>query len=431
MTSNSPKWPARLAVLALSLLTLAPAALADAGEVVPTARQVEVFVGDRLADKTGPKEGYHTFRIPSLVRLASGDLVAICEGRRDSEKDNGKIDLVLKRSSDGGRTWGKLELIYGEEGAITIGNPVPIVARDGTLHLVCSRNNRLGLLYLASRDGGRTWSKPREIFDAKGEPGTAATTKVPMFAVLTKKLGTDVQRLSPGPGHGVQLASGRLVVPMHYTGMDTVPYAGPALPAEALQAAGVADYKPDKREVIFNGVIYSDDGGNTWHTGALGPRGATETAVAALADGRLLLNARFLSGTYRVISESRDGGATLTGHRLATDLIDVACEGSLLPVPLPGSKDEGLLFCNPAVKGVGFSRRAHLTLRLSRDGGTTWPQALELDAGPAAYSDLADLGGGQIGVLYERGAKEYHERIAFSSVRLAEVMAATPAAGQQ
>ena len=389
----------------------------------PGQRAIDVFVGDRVADKTSPKEGYNSFRIPALVRLADGDLLAFCEARRDSVNDNGKIDLVLRRSTDNGQTWSGLTIIHGEEGHITIGNPVPIVARDGTVHMLFCRNNRLGLLHTFSTDRGQTWSKPREIFDAKGNPGLPDTVKVPMYAVLTKFVGNDVQTFATGPGHGLQLKSGRLIVPMWYGGMIKVPFTGPRLPAEALAAAEMQEVHSTRPELRYNGVIYSDDNGKTWRVGAPGPMGTNETAIAELADGTLLLNARFITGTQRVISESKDGGETLREHRIDMTLIDVACQGSMLTATLPNNAGEALLFCNPAVKGIGFNRRTKLTLRLSRDGGRTWPHAVEIDSGPSAYSDIALLQDGKsVGVLYERGSKEYHERIAFTTVTLEQLL---------
>jgi sialidase-1 len=50
-------------------------------------------------------DGYHTYRIPALVVTDAGTLLAFCEGRRGSSADAGDIDLITRRSSDGGRTW--------------------------------------------------------------------------------------------------------------------------------------------------------------------------------------------------------------------------------------------------------------------------------------------------------------------------------------
>jgi sialidase-1 len=85
-------------------------------------------------------EGYHTFRIPAIVRATNGALLAFAEGRKHSANDTGDIDLVLKRSLDNGHTWGPLQVI-GDDGPNTFGNPVPIVdATNGRLLLLTTHN---------------------------------------------------------------------------------------------------------------------------------------------------------------------------------------------------------------------------------------------------------------------------------------------------
>ena len=82
------------------------------------------------------QDGYHTYRIPVIVRAKNGDLLAIAEGRKNSVSDHGDIDIVLKRSSDEGKTWGRLELVQDEEAdpkaKVWIGNPTPVVDRIGS-----------------------------------------------------------------------------------------------------------------------------------------------------------------------------------------------------------------------------------------------------------------------------------------------------------
>src|SRR5262249_46138769 len=103
--------------------------------------------------------GYHTYRIPSLLGTRDGTLLALCEGRKAGASDDGDIDLVLRRSTDGGRTWGDLELVHEEGGTrpVTIGNPCPVVDRStGTIWLAFCRNNS-DVFVTASSDDGRTW----------------------------------------------------------------------------------------------------------------------------------------------------------------------------------------------------------------------------------------------------------------------------------
>jgi hypothetical protein len=335
----------------------------------------EVFVSGQ--------DGYHTYRIPALVRAGNGDLLAMCEARRDSERDDGKIDLVLKRSSDGGRTWGALERIYGEAGNKTIGNPVPIVDRVGGIHLIFCRNNIEAVLYSRSDDHGRSWSTPRKISDAPA---------------LEAMFGFPVQRFGTGPCHGIQLRNGRLVVPIW------------------MKQGASHHYQ----EGTFRAaVLWSDDGGGTWRAGGLSAAGANESAVAELADGTLIMNSRSMAqpAGYRIVARSLDGGETFATVTTDTTLICPNCQGSLL-----AREDGTLFFCNPAVRNPEVSYRGdlrrELTLRMSRDGGQTWPEVCEIEHGPAGYSDLCVIDAGLIGVLYEYGQSDYRERIGFACCNL-------------
>jgi len=138
-------------LLGLGLLLFAdgsPASTADAPAVT------DVF--------TAGAGGYHTYRIPSLLVTQKGTLLAFCEGRKTSQADHGDVDLVLKRSSDGGKTWGPMQLVYEEGGdaKITIGNPCPVLDQDtGTIWLPFTRDNK-DVLLTHSTDDGQTWAKP-------------------------------------------------------------------------------------------------------------------------------------------------------------------------------------------------------------------------------------------------------------------------------
>src|SRR5436305_752105 len=106
--------------LLLSLLLVTTTTLARADEPA----RVPVFVGRQ--------DGYHTYRIPSVIVTLRGTALAFCEGRKNNRGDAGDIDLVLRRSTDGGKAWGKLQVVW--EDGNTCGNPCPVVdARTGTV----------------------------------------------------------------------------------------------------------------------------------------------------------------------------------------------------------------------------------------------------------------------------------------------------------
>ena len=320
-------------------------------------------------------DGYHTYRIPSLVLSPNGALLAFCEGRRNSRDDHGDIDLVLKRSEDGGNTWSKLQLVYREEGEIAIGNPCPVVDRDtATIWLPFSRNND-EMLVTYSSDDGLTWAAPRDITpDAKKKGWIWYAT---------------------GPGVGIQLERGahrgRLVIPCDHQIPD--------------------DYGSGSH------AIYSDDHGQTWQAGAPIQPGGDECQVVESEDGRLMMNMRMenRSEGYRALARSEDGGETWSDPAYDENLPCPVCQASFIR---DGSR---LLFSNPVPPGPAtYERgdRVNMTQRASEDEGGSWPVSRLLHEGPSAYSCLCALQGGDIGCLFDGGEKMCYEKIIFARFSL-------------
>ena len=331
--------------------------------------------------------GYHTYRIPALVVSKAGTLLAFCEGRKTGRGDHGDLDLLLKRSTNNGATWGAQQLIHEEGGnaKITIGNPCPVVDRStGHIWLAFSRDNR-AVFITHSEDDGKSWVKPLDI--------SKSVTVSTWTWVAT------------GPGNGIQLAqgkhAGRLVLP--------------------------CDHRRGGRDAYnTNGhshAMYSDDHGRTWQIGKATDPGMNECAVAELADGRLSLNMRSYRGkNQRAVAMSEDGGATWGPSVDAPVLVEPVCQASYIRVGTPGdAADNRVLFSNPA-----GTKREKLTVRLSADGGKSWPVARVLHAGPAAYSNLAMLSGGDVGCLYECGKKDAYETITFARFMLDWLKAGKP-----
>lgn len=320
--------------------------------------------------------GYHTYRIPALIATKKGALLAFCEGRKNGVGDSGAIDLLLRRSTDGGKTWGKVQVVWTDE-KNTCGNPCPVVEREsGNVHLLMTHNlgedtqsalvagkskGKRTVWVTRSEDDGLTWSKPDEI--------TKSVSRKEWVWYAT------------GPGVGIQTKAGRLVIPCD-------------------------NYVAGSRRRQSH-VIYSDDRGKTWKLGGVVGPHCNECQVAERADGVLLLNMRSYKGAgRRLVSLSKDGGETWSEPKEDDALIEPVCQASL--IRLPGEKGE-LLFSNPASK-----KRENMTVRLSRDGGKTWPLSGVLHAGPSAYSCLVPLPGGGVGCLYERGTKGPYETIQFA-----------------
>lgn len=324
-------------------------------------------------------DGYHTYRIPALLVTARGTLLAFCEGRKTSSADHGDVDLLVKRSADGGRTWSAQQVVYEEGGdaRITIGNPCPVVDRaDGTIWLLFTRDNDT-VHVTNSRDDGLTWADPVEI--------TASVKAAGWTWYAT------------GPGVGIQLRhgpdAGRLVVPCDHRDRH---------------GAGTAK---------FSHVFYSDDHGATWQLGGTVSPHTDECQVVELGDGDLLINMRNYwerdgkdasKGRRRAVARSTDGGRSWGPLEFDATLIEPVCQASLIGWA-SGSTEPAdlLLFSNPASR----TRRENLTVRLSRDSGRTWPQQVVVQSGPAAYSCLAQLPDGALGCLFETGEAGTYERL--------------------
>lgn len=347
--------------------------------------------------------GYHTFRIPAVVKARNGMLLAFAEGRRDAGGDSGNIDIVLRRSGDGGCTWGPLQLV-ADQGPNTIGNPAPIVTNTGRIVLVSVRNGgsvteaqiirgqvsaedtrRPFVQY--SDDNGATWSPLREI---------TAEAKKP-----------DWRWYATTPGHAIQLRSGRLLVAANHT---TPPTPGtPDTGAEGKYNSGHD--------------IYSDDLGQTWHIGYLdeNPDGyvnVNETTATQLPDGRVYFNTRndATSPGHRADAYSTDGGQTLVKpFRPNNTLVTPICEGSVLQT---GRRDL-LLFSGPY---DWTNKRAAMTIWASRDAGVTFQAALTLTGLPAAYSDLVQIDADNVGILYETGDFSAYETVTFTRIPVSKLL---------
>ncbi len=329
------------------------------------------------------EEGYACFRIPAIIKTPSGDLLAFVEGRKNGCSDTGNIDLVGKRSEDGGKSWGPLQLIWDDQ-ENTCGNPAPIVDDMGNIHLLLTWNlgedreseiiegtskDTRRVFYLHSADKGNTWSVPREITGEVKKP--------------------DWTWYATGPGSGIELQmgphEGRLMI-----GCDHI-------------EAGTKKY--------FSHIIYSDDLGKTWHLGGSSPKDqVNECEVIELASGQLVLNMRNYDREKKTRQKaySTDGGQTWVNQHHDTTLIEPICQAS------SHLHNDLLLFSNPA----SSNKRIRMTVRGSRDGGQSWPLKKLLHEGPSAYSDLITIDAQTIGCFYERGHENPYEQMVFQRITI-------------
>ncbi len=338
---------------------------------------------------------YACFRIPAVITVADGSVIAFAEGRKASCSDTGNVDLVMKRSTDNGRTWSALQVVWDDQ-ENTVGNPAPVLdASSGMLFLLSTWNlgtdnepaiinqtsaDTRRVFVLSSADDGYTWSEPREI------TGSVKDSSWTWYAT--------------GPGSGIQIQRGK--------------FAGRLMVA--------CDHIEAKTKHYYSHVIYSDDHGETWRLGGSTPQHfVNESEVAELEDGGLLLNMRnYAQGErHRKVSRSYDGGMTWSDLQSDSTLVEPICQASLQRYQFADEGQSILLFSNPASR----QRRENMTVRASYDEGLTWPGKLLVYGPMAAYSDLVRLPDDYIGLLYEAGPgqRNAYQGIAFRRIALDEL----------
>jgi len=334
--------------------------------------------------------GYYHYRIPAIVATTEGTLLAFAEARKNARGDWGPIDIVMRRSTDGGRTWDEprpvaqvegeiqqnpvaLEQGLAKPGEVTYNNPAPIVDREtGAVHfLFCVEYARV--YYTRSDDDGMTWSDPIDV---------TAT-----FEELRKDYPWRV--VATGPGHGIQLRSGRLLVPIWMS-----------------DGTGGHAHRPS--EVA---TVYSDDHGETWKRGEIVAwhpflKNPSETVAVELADGRVMLSIRHeLPAHLRAVAYSPDGVSDWSAPLLHPQIVEPVCMGSI------ARHGEHILFVNPRSfeprdpdRPEGNHKRQNVSVYLSEDEGDTWPVVRSRAPGLSGYSDFTVDDEGWIYVFYERGS---------------------------
>ncbi len=328
-------------------LGVVPFVFAGAAMAAPKIERTDVFVSG-----TG---GYHSYRIPAIVTSKKGTLLAFCEGRRDSLSDRGDIDMLLRRSFDNGKTWQPVQTIW-DDGKNEIQNPCPVVDRETGAILLLFTKNVVHVYVAESADDGATWSKPREISKEVMRP--------------------DWTWFATGPGHGIQLASGRLLIPCDHR------------------------VKGLPRKDSFSHVIYSDDHGKTWKVGGSSVKKTNESIAVETVDGRVCLNMRNFYGKHcRAVAWSADGGLTWSDPVFDKGLSSPVCQASICRFTDEKRHDRNrILFSSPTGKD-----RERMAVRISYDECKTWSDGKVLHAGPAAYSDLCVASDMSVCCVYECG----------------------------
>lgn len=356
-------------------------------------------------------DGCKSYRIPAIVSLPQGDLLAFCEGRVDSSADFGNIRIVMKRSRDGGRTWGAMQTV-ASNGSLQTSNPAPVLdtmdpdypggrlllfynTGDASERDILHGRGFKRCWYVWSADMGRSWSEPveitRQVFLAN-RPDIDSAYCHP----------DDWRYYANTPGHAIQLQRGehrgRIYVAANHS-----------------QGAPL----PHGRHYMAHGY-YTDDHGRSFAlSNNIGYPGSNESMAVELADGTLMMNSRNQQGNVkaRIVTLSHDGGRTWEAPTFDTTLADPVCQGSIAAIDGKNGR-QAIVFCNNA----DTLCRNNLTLRTSHDGGHTWSKSRRIygrtDAPErndwSAYSDITPVGHGKVGILYE---KDNYSKIAYTTMK--------------
>lgn len=354
-------------------------------------------------------DGYQSYRIPALIALPNGDLLAFGEGRVNNAADYGDIDIVMKRSSDGGKTWGKILVVADSEG-LQIGNSAPVVDltdpnfHNGRIFLFFNTGDnheyevRTGkglreVWYKTSTDNGATWSEAVNITIHVHKPNQPDRNPNYNFK-------EDWRTYANLPGHAIQIQNGK------YRGRIYV-----------AANHSVGNPKNDWSDYTAHG-FYSDDHGKTFQLSEnVNFPGSNESTAVELDNNRLMMNSRNQRGDFksRIISISDDGGETWAKTYIDKELIDPVNQGSTLLLKIRNEKAI-IAFSNAA----DTEKRDNLTVKISDDSGESWTKSILIDKSPEgykgdfiAYSDLVKIDENTIGILYER---DNYSEIVFKAI---------------
>ena len=314
------------------------------------------------------------YRIPAIVTAKDGSLVTVADKRIEHNGDlPAKIDVVSRRSTDGGRTWSPYVTVAAHDEVGGCGDPALVVDRkSGDILCIFSHGNGLWqdtpahISVSRSTDNGLTWS--------------------PMTDINPQILTTDPNGKQPikctsafaSSGRATQLADGRILFPL------------------------VVREKDNPNFKVY--AIYTDDAGRTWKVSKNpATTDGDESKIVQLPDGSLIMSIRNRRGTLRKFSRSTDRGETWGEPVPVESLPDPRCNGDIIPYTTADGQTLLLQSLPGDPKG-----RNNVAIYVSKDNGKTWPIKKTIVTTPSAYSSMTVLPDGSIGILTEESQNGHY-----------------------
>ncbi|TDQ16539.1 sialidase-1 [Algoriphagus boseongensis] len=351
------------------------------------------------------KEGHAIYRIPAIISLPNGDLLAFAEGRVNGSDDFGDVNLVMKRSLDGGFTWSPIQTLVDYD-SLQAGNPAPVVDlfdpeypqgvvylfyNTGNNHEFDIRMNRgvREAWMMKSFDLGKTWEQPLNITLQVHKPNNPDFN--PSYTNPE-----DWRHYANTPGHAFQFQQG--------------PFKG-----RIFVAANHSVGPPQENfsEYLAHGFFTDDQGKTFWLSESIRFPGSNESIAAELSGGRMIMSTRNQRGNIRqrILAFSSDGGKTWDEEYFEEQLPDPVCQASILAI---GEENGNTILAHS--NAADTEERNYLTIKLSYDEGKTWDHVIPVDFTSeskklpwTAYSDLVNIDDKTLGILYERD--NYHQLV--------------------
>lgn len=304
------------------------------------------------------------WRIPAVRALNDGTILAFTDKRKYNQSDLPEdIDIVVRRSSDNGKTWTEPHTLaegtgrkhgFGDCAVVQAANGDVVTAFVGGNGLWASNASDPQYSYICiSHDGGITWDERKDVTSVLWGSNSSQ--------------GKNYKGAFFGSGNGVLLTKGE--------------HKGRIMFVTAMVR--------NNANVLDNFAVYSDDNGQTWNISQKAYSAGDEAKVVELNDGSILMSIR-QSGA-RGYTISHDGGITWEPQKRWNEMTTNACNGDIIRY-----NDEILLHSIP-----NSMQREKVSIFISRDEGKSWQLAKEIFSGSSCYSSMTKLSDGRIAIYLE------------------------------